>query len=261
MSSDPNAPTPAGPDPDEETRMHQTPSDPFAPPVGESAGADDAAGSVAFDPPAASDTVSDADREPLASDAYREPLASDAYREPLASDADREPLASDADREPLASDAYRDEPLASDPSGDGETGDRAPDPAFAPPTQEAASVEQPDAETDPGATSLDRPSGAAELPGDEPAGSPSSATLGGPAGTAAPDRDWLEPDSGATAATPEPDPIVRTPSAFTPLGTPESGSATPLEQAKAFAERPEGMVVLAFVGGALASFVLKRFGR
>ena len=225
MSSDPNAPTPAGPDPDEETRMHQTPSDPFAPPVGESAGADDAAGSVAFDPPAASDTVSDADREPLASD------------------------------------AYRDEPLASDPSGDGETGDRAPDPAFAPPTQEAASVEQPDAETDPGATSLDRPSGAAELPGDEPAGSPSSATLGGPAGTAAPDRDWLEPDSGATAATPEPDPIVRTPSAFTPLGTPESGSATPLEQAKAFAERPEGMVVLAFVGGALASFVLKRFGR
>lgn len=139
MSSDPHAPTPAGPDPDEATEVHSTPSDPFLPPVEATASLDD---------------------------------------------------------------PY--------------TGDSA---------------------TDPGAATIDPP--------------PS-------AGAVAQDDDWLEPDAGTSAATPEPDPAVRTPSAFTPLGTPEAG---PLDQAKALTDRPEVMVGLAFAGGIVVSLILKRFGR
>ena len=55
---------------------------------------------------------------------------------------------------------------------------------------------------------------------------------------------------------------MSTPSAFTPPGTPETGDGpSPLEQAKAVTDRPEVMVGLAFVGGAVVSFVLKRFRR
>ena len=78
----------------------------------------------------------------------------------------------------------------------------------------------------------------------------------------APEADWLRPDDATSAATPAPDPLVTTPSAFTPPGTPETGDGpSPLEQAKAVTDRPEVMVGLAFVGGAVVSFVLKRFRR
>lgn len=164
MSSDPHAPTPAGPDPDEATEVHATPSDPFLPPVEGSTAADET--------PTVTDGVS----------------------------------ATTPDA-PVEATASLDEPY---------TGDAA---------------------TDPGAASIDPP--------------PS-------AGALSPDDDWLKPDAGTSAATPEPDPAVRTPSAFTPLGTPEAG---PLDQAKALTDRPEVMVGLAFAGGVVVSFILKRFGR
>lgn len=77
-----------------------------------------------------------------------------------------------------------------------------------------------------------------------------------PAEPVATEDDWLKPD-----AEPAPDPIVQTPSAFTPPGTPEDGGASPLEKAKALTEKPEAMVGLAFLGGAVVSFLLKRLGR
>lgn len=83
-------------------------------------------------------------------------------------------------------------------------------------------------------------------------------TLEQPAGTAAPEADWLGADASTAAATPEPEPLVQTPSSFTPLGTPEPGIA---EKAQAITEKPEAMVGLAFLGGAVASFLLKRLGR
>lgn len=105
-----------------------------------------------------------------------------------------------------------------------------------------------------------------------PTVAPGAATPGHPAGTAAPQADWLRP---GPRATPEPDPAVRTPSSSTPLGTAEPGASSAEEQARAaaakaqalaekaraFADTPEGKVVVAFAGGVLASFVLKRFGR
>ncbi|MCW3011946.1 MAG: hypothetical protein JWO90_2350, partial [Solirubrobacterales bacterium] len=95
-----------------------------------------------------------------------------------------------------------------------------------------------------------------------PTVAPADATPDTPAGTAAPESDWLEPDVGAAAATPEPDPVVRTPDAFTPLGTPEpSGPPPVLQKAQEFAEKPEGKVALAFAGGVVASFLLKKLGR
>ncbi len=103
---------------------------------------------------------------------------------------------------------------------------------------------------------------------------PAEATPEIPAGTAQPGGDWLKPD-----AVPEPDPLIRTPDAFTPLGTPKDEPSAQAEkvkegaadvQAKAqdvqakvleFYAKPEGKVAAAFLGGILASFVLKRFGR
>ena len=83
-----------------------------------------------------------------------------------------------------------------------------------------------------------------------------------PADAPEPESDWLRPDDATSAATPAPDPLLSTPSAFTPPGTPETGDGpSPLEQAKAVTDRPEVMVGLAFVGGAVVSFVLKRFRR
>lgn len=83
---------------------------------------------------------------------------------------------------------------------------------------------------------------------------PAAATGDAPAESAAPQRPWLS----------EPEPVVATPSAFTPPGTPE-GEPSKAEQvqaqAQALTERPEAMVGLAFVGGVALSLVLKRFGR
>ena len=81
------------------------------------------------------------------------------------------------------------------------------------------------------------------------------------AGTA--EDDWLTPDP-ALVATPAPDPIISTPDAFTPPGTPETGdSPVAAAQAKAqeLTDRPEVMVGLAFVGGAVVSLLLKRLRR
>ncbi len=134
-------------------------------------------------------------------------------------------------------------------------------------------------------------SGATFAPGPDPLPveptpvvTPAAATDEHPAGTAAPEGDWLRPDGGSGAATlpaepddgapgvtggpatPEPDPAVRTPDAFTPLGTPDpsgppSGAAGVQAKAQEFFEKPEGKVVGAFLGGVVVSFVLKRLGR
>lgn len=85
---------------------------------------------------------------------------------------------------------------------------------------------------------------------------PAAATDDAPAESAAPESAWL--------AEPAPDPVVATPSSFTPPGTPygEPGKAEQVQaQAQALTERPEVMVGLAVVGGAVVSLVLKRFGR
>ncbi len=81
-----------------------------------------------------------------------------------------------------------------------------------------------------------------------PVVAPSDATADLPAGTAAP----------------APDPAISTPSAFTPPGTPEgepSRAVAVTEQAQALTDKPEVQVGLAFLGGAVASTILKRFGR
>jgi hypothetical protein len=118
--------------------------------------------------------------------------------------------------------------------------------AFAPPVTEPASVTEP-------------------APAVEPAAAVEPAVTGPAAVTDAPEGDWLKPDADTTPATPAPEPVIPTPSSFTPPGTPEHAQPSPLDQAQAqaaaLAEKPEAMVGLAFVGGVVASFVLKRFGR
>lgn len=139
----------------------------------------------------------------------------------------------------MSSDPHAPTPAGPDP-------DDAADP-FAPSQGEAASVE-PDAPA-----TLEAP--ATEPP---PTSLVAETSPEAPPGAAAPESDWLEPDAGAVPVAPEPDPVVQTPSAFTPLGTPEPGIA---EKAQALKEKPEAMVGAAFLGGAAASFLLKRLGR
>lgn len=84
-----------------------------------------------------------------------------------------------------------------------------------------------------------------------PTVAPAAATEGAPAGSAQP-------------AAPAPDPVFSTPDSFTPLGTPESEPSkveAMTEQAQALTDKPEVQVGLAFVGGAVVSLILKRFGR
>ena len=102
------------------------------------------------------------------------------------------------------------------------------------------------------------------------AGSSADTSPGTPVGE--PERVTPAPDAFAPTPdpAPAPDPVIATPSAFTPPGTPEDEGPLakakamaegPLAQAGAVAERPEAQVGLAFLGGAVLSFVLKRFGR
>lgn len=89
---------------------------------------------------------------------------------------------------------------------------------------------------------------------------PEPATLGtAPQPVPAADRvdDWLA-EPAADAA--RPDPVIPTPPAFTPPGTPEDGGPIPPQVAETL-QRPEVQVGLSFVGGAALSLVLKRFGR
>lgn len=109
------------------------------------------------------------------------------------------------------------------PEGEEPTEVRPPatDP-FAPPAADAAPAdpapaEELDAPVAPSGQEFAEPRAAEPTP----TTSPSEATPGQPAGTAAVGGDdWLAPETG----TPEPDPVVRTPDAFTPLGTPDPGT-------------------------------------
>lgn len=82
-------------------------------------------------------------------------------------------------------------------------------------------------------------------------------TVAVPVDPAPAEGDWLT-DPPPVAA---PDAFVAAPPAFSPPGTPEGDAGGPLAQATAVAERPEVQVGLAFLGGAVLSVILKRFGR
>lgn len=99
----------------------------------------------------------------------------------------------------------------------------------------------------PFAAPVDQPTEVHDTSGTDVTGTPE-------ADPAPPATDWL-----ATGAADGPDPVVATPSGFTPPGTPESDGA--VAQATAVAERPEVQVGLAFLGGAVLSLLLKRVGR
>ena len=77
-----------------------------------------------------------------------------------------------------------------------------------------------------------------------PTVAPGDATGEHPAGTAAPEGDWLRPDDEASRAT-----------------LPPQGADGVQAKAQEFFEKPEGKVVGAFLGGVVVSFVLKRLGR
>lgn len=196
-------------------------------------------------------------------------------------------------------------PEGPDPDARTEVHPVAPDP-FAPPATEPADVEvsdpveSPDASgTDPGAGTIDPP----------PAEAPEEPVPTHPVGEG---DDWLQPDAATSAATPGPDPLIATPAAFTPPGTPEDDAPSAVDQGKERAQeaqakvqetaqqaqakaqeaqakvqetaqqaqvkvqetaqvaqakarelkdRPEAMVGLAFVGGAVVSFVLRALRR
>lgn len=210
MSTDPHAPTPTGPDPDEQTEVQSAaPVDPFAPPA---------------------DTSFPGPVNPDALVAARTPEAAEATTAPAASPQTRP-----------AADRSTGSVVATDPSWD----TAAP---LGAPVEGVAS-------TDPGGGTIDPPPSAAE------AGPPDAGATPAPAPTPERESAWMKYDARAGAAASESDPVVRTPSASTPPGTLESGTAEKIEQLKALTERPEVMVGLAFVGGAFLSLVLKRFGR